>query len=118
MYSDLAKELKKNIEVMTGMFEANNLQVLKFSVRPRINEDDGNVTCKVLIELTAIEETGIPNSVDIKINLYDEDDELYLTSSAYVSNHSFNGYDTVSILCLDENVLMNAVKGRLYATKF
>ena len=115
MYEDLAKELKKNIEILHNMFEVNNLQILNLSVRPE-GEDDAD--CNILLEIASIEGNSIPCDLLIKINLYDEDDEIYMTNSEFVLKDKFSGYDTFSIYCFDNsNTLLKAVKGRLFITK-
>lgn len=115
MYENVAKELKKNIEVMTNTFEANNLQVLHLTVKP-YSEDDAD--CNILLELSTISGSALESDVSVKINLYDEDDELYLTNSETIYKSSFSGYDTVTINCYDDSkTLDKAVKGRLYLTR-
>lgn len=116
MYENLAKELKKNIEVMTNTFEANNLQLLHLTVKPYSEED---ADCSILVEVATISGTDIPrNGLNIKINLYDDNDELYLTEAYYINDESFSGYDTYEINCYDDSkTLKKAVKGRLYITR-
>lgn len=115
MYEDLARELKKHIDVLTPTFEANNLQVLQFNIKPNCDEE---ADCEIYVELSAIEGQGIPaNLLKLKINLYDDNDELYYVGSELIWQYQFAGYDTYVIDCNDPNLLTTAVKGRLYVVK-
>jgi hypothetical protein len=114
VYEDLAKELKKNIQIMTNTFEGNNLQVLNVSCRPTSST---SAHLDVYVELASIKGSKISTNVDIKINLYDSDGELLYCESQALFSCDFRGYDTLKILCYDDNTLNNATKGRLYAVR-
>lgn len=112
-YTPLAKELKKHIEIMESTFAANNLQVINIGCQDVF---DGDLL--VYVELATISETVLPNDISIKINLYDENGDIYMVGSHYVDKESFSGYDTITINCFDKSrVLEKAVKGRLFATR-
>ena len=114
MYEDLAKKLKKNIEVMENTFSSNNLQIMNLNVRPCGNDD---ADCDILVELSTIDGGNINNSVNIKINLYDESNDLYAVEEFYIDECEFTGYDTIKISCYnDEETLKKVVKGRIYVT--
>lgn len=114
-YESLAKELKKNIQVMETTFAANNLQVLNVGCKPC---GDNDADLDVYVEIASISGSSLENDVDIKINLYDEDGELYMTDDTYVDSDTFAGYDTLTIQCYDSrHTLEQASKGRLYATR-
>lgn len=115
MYEDLAKQLKKNIEIMENTFTVNNLQILNLNVRPAGVED---ADFDILIELATINGNSIPSSVDIKINLYNEDGDLYSLEETWIDEDTFSGYDTVKIMCGNcDMTLKKVVKGRIYATR-
>lgn len=111
---NLAKTLKENIIVIQNTFD-NNIKVLKIGVKP-YSEDDSDM--QLLLEIESIDGGNLANSIDIKINLYDKDDELYQVNSSYLDEDVFCGYDTVVINCYDDGqTLQKAVKGKLYVTK-
>lgn len=115
MYEKLAKNLKKNIEVLENTFEMNNLQILNFSVQA-CGEDDAD--CNIYIELATIKGTKIPDSIEVKINLYDKEDELFMVESREIYEDDFRGYDTITLNCYrDNNTLKKVKKGRLYVVK-
>ena len=116
-YTDVAKELKKNIQILTSSFEQNNLQILNLTCKPSSYGNDFDM--EVLVEIASIEGARIPSHLYIKINLYDEDGELFSTNETLVEADTFNGYDTVVICCSDNNsrTLDVAVKGRIYVTR-
>lgn len=114
-YIDLAKELKKHFDVVENTFEHNNLQLIRFSVKP-YSEDDAD--CSIIVEFSSLEGTTIPESIYIKVNLYDEDDDIYLAECAFVNCERFDGYDTVSIIMDDDGkTLMKAKSGRMFITR-
>lgn len=108
----LARELKKNIEIIDRSFEANNLQIMQMSVQP-CGEDDAD--CNIYLELSTISGNTIPNDIVIKINLYDEDEELFMVEECPIDKDDFNGYDTFRILCYRDSTTLKYVnRGRLY----
>lgn len=111
----LAKELKKNIQIMTNTFESNNLQVLNIGCKPYSDNDSD---FDLYVELAAISGSDLKYSCKAKINLYDEDNELYMTKEEDIYKDDFSGYDTITISCYDNRkTLKIATKGRLYLTK-
>ena len=114
-YNDLAKELKKNTDVVESTFEKNNLKLLRFRYRP-YGEDDAD--CVLLIEFSADEGLEIPNSLFIKVNLYDDNDDIYLTDNTYINAETFSGYDTKALYLTDDsNALLRAKAGRIFVTR-
>lgn len=114
-YRNLAKKLQKNIQIVTSTFESNNLQVLNMACKP-YGDDDADLY--VYVELASINGSAVPSTLQVKINLYTADDELYMTEYSYVLEHKFTGYDTITICCSDDShVLEIATKGRLYVTR-
>ncbi len=114
-YTPLAKELKKHIEIIESTFAANNLQVISLGCKP-YEENDADL--RVNIEIATISGSEIPSDLQIKINLYDEDDDLYMTNYIVMNKDKFSGYDTITINCYDNShVLEKAVKGRLFVTR-
>lgn len=115
MYEKSAKNLKKNIEILENTFEMNNLQILNFSVQA-CGKDDAD--CSIYIELATIKGTKIPDSVDVKVNLYDKEGELIMVEYTTICEDSFRGYDTITIGCYrNQDILQKAVRGRLYVVK-
>ena len=114
-YNPLAKELKKHIEIMESTFSANNLQVINIGCKP-YEDNDGDL--RVFVEIASITGSEISCDLNIKINLYDEDDYLYTTKSATVLKGRFSGYDTITITFFDNShTLERAVKGRLFVAR-
>ena len=112
MYKNLARELKKNTDVMEMTFKKFNLQVLQFTYRPYDEED---ADCYLVIEVATISGNKISRGGHIKVNLYDENGEIIDTASAYIDEDEFGGYDTFRILICDEGrMLIEAKTARIY----
>ena len=115
-YADVAKNLKKNIQIITSTFEQYNLQILSVACKP-CSEHDPDL--QVFIELASIKGASIPDNLEVKINLYDAEGDLYLSSSCIVLADKFNGYDTIELVCADDSRALDiAEKGRLYVTRW
>ncbi|GEM_PF-3484501 len=115
-YSDLANELRKNMDILESTFEQNNLQLLRYTLRP-YSDDDAD--CVLLIEFASLEKYHSPDGrLTIKANLYDKNDDLYLTSSHNIYLSDFSGYDTVELDLYDnQRTLLNAKSGRIFVTR-
>lgn len=116
-YADNAKQLKKNIQIMTKTFEKNNLQVLNIACKP-YGENDGDLA--LYVELSTIEGDSIEEDVELKLNLYDSEGALYTNGclSETIYEDEFCDYDTIIMHCYDEgHILDNAKKGRLFASR-
>ena len=115
MYEKLAKNLKKNIEILENTFEVNNLQVLNVSVQA-CGEDDAD--CEIYVELVTIKGSKIPESLNVKINLYDKEDDSLMVPTVSIYENEFRGYDTIQFNCYRDNSTLKKVKkGRLYVVK-
>lgn len=114
-YIPLAKKLKKHIEIMESTFAANNLQVINIGCKPASNIG-GDL--EVYVEIASVTGSNLPFSLYIKINLYDDNDDLFMTKESFIRDDRFNGYETITIYCNDSHVLDKAVKGRLFVTRF
>ena len=80
------------------------------------SDDDADLT--VYVELASMEGSSIPCDLALKINLYTENDELYMAKHVYIEEDIFDGYDTVTIECYDsKHTLERAKKGRLYVVR-
>ena len=113
-YANAAKELKKNIQIMSSTFERNNLQVLNVACKPYGNND---ADLRLFVEIASIEGDTIPADLNLKVNLYDADGDLYLLESSYLDSDSFQGYDTIEISCYDSGHTLDIARtGRLYVT--
>jgi hypothetical protein len=113
-YSEIAKQLKRNIQIMDNTFSANNLKVLDIACKPCADDD---ADFDLYVEISSITGNTIPNDVCIKINLYDKDDELYLSDDTTIFKEYFTEYDTVKISFYDSfHTLDVAKRGRLYVT--
>lgn len=114
MYEDLAKNLKKNIEIMTPTFINNNLQIINTGMK-RLSREDGDFD--YLIEISSITGGSIKRDLYINLNLYNSDGEIIFHDFVVVNRETFQGYDTISMCCyLDGEALLLAVKGRLYCS--
>lgn len=115
MYLDLAKELKKNTDVMEVTFKRFNLKVLQYSYRP-YSDDDAD--CELIIELTTIDGDTLFDSASIKINLYDEEGDIFFTNDYYIDSEEFVGYDTFKItLYNNSRTLILAKSARIYMSQ-
>lgn len=114
-YINLAKELRNNIMIMTSTFENNNLQVLNIGCRPYADDDADLI---LYVELASITGTTIPSNLYVKVNLYDSDENIYMTCSENINIKSFCGYDTIEINCYDSShTLITAKSGKLYVVR-
>ncbi len=112
---DFAKNLRKNIEVMTNTFDENNLQCLNIGCK--YIDDMKEPYLKILVEMSTINGPVEDDYLELKINLYDEDGDLFYTNSSSVE-YGMSGFDTLEISCGDKkNDLRRATKGRLYVAR-
>lgn len=112
-YQKLAKELKKNTEVMEAMLKACGLQILSFSFQP-FGDDDAD--CILIMELSTDGKKKFKGA-ELKVNLYDEDGEIFVNKSTTIYSWSFIGYDTEKIaLCYGKKALLKAKRARIFAT--
>ena len=115
MLNDLARELKKNTDVLDMTFKKYNLQVLQFAYRPF---DDNDADCSLLIEVASVEGNSIEKSVRIVVNLYDEDGEIYMSERQPIFNYDFAGYDTYVIqLYNNGRTLKEAKSARIFVSR-
>ena len=114
-YKAAASRLRKNIQIMTNTFEKNNLHVLNVGCKPY---DDDDADLQVYVELESMDGESIPSNLYVKINLYDDEGNLYMIEDSLITASKFDGYDTIEINCYDSShVLEIAKSGRLYVVK-
>lgn len=120
MYEDLKNELKKNFEVLENTFEKIGLQLVNFGLQNPpsgqrvLNVEDADFD--VLVEVTLKNSEDLKKNVVIRVNLYNQDDELIFTNDGRINKDTFIGYDTIRITCWSANdMLKKAVKGRMFA---
>lgn len=115
MYIDLARELKRNTDVMEATFRKNNLKILQFSYQPYADDD---ADCEMLIEIGTINDEDLTENVQVKVNLYNEYGEIYDTKSDVIIARNFDGYDTLKIhLYNNSRTLIEAKSARVYVSK-
>ena len=114
MYEDLAKKLKKNIEIMTPTFEKNNLKIINTGMR-RVGSYDGDF--EYLMEISSIKGSSIKRNLYVNLNLYNIDGDIILHEFSLIDSETFQGYETISIFCtLDGEALPLAANGRVYCS--
>lgn len=115
MFIDLAKELKKNTDVMDFTFAKFNLKVLQYAYHP-YSDDDAD--CELIIEIATIDGNAMTDSSSVKINLYDENGDIFFTTEEYIMEEDFAGYDTFKIkLYNNSRTLLEAKSARIYMSK-
>ena len=115
MYIDLARELKRNTDVMETTFRKHSLKILQFSYQP-YSDDDAD--CEMLIEIGTIKDEDLTENVLVKVNLYNEYGEIYDTSSKMILADDFDGYDTLKIhLYNNGRTLIEAKSARVYLSR-
>ena len=62
-YSEIAKQLKRNIQIMDNTFSANNLKVLDIACKPCADDD---ADFDLYVKVSSITGNTIPNDVCIK----------------------------------------------------
>ena len=65
MYANLAKELKKNTDIMEMTFKKFNLRVLQYSYHPYSDKD---ADCELIIELVTMDGDSMTDNASIKVN--------------------------------------------------
>ena len=120
MYEDLAKELKKNTQVIESTFSRFNLKVLQVAYQPYAEDgdDEPDADCDLLVELASLNGNPMPSNGHIKINLYDENGDLIYHDDHMVFAEGFAGYDTYSFM-LSHNckTLLVAKSAKVYMSK-
>ena len=120
MYEDLAKELKKNTQVIESTFSKFNLKVLQVAYQPYAEDgdEDPDADCDLLIELTSINERPMSGDGHVKINLYDENGDLIYHDNHMIFAEKFAGYDTYSfMLSHDCKTLRIAKSAKVYMSR-
>lgn len=113
-FADKAKELKKNIRIVKETFDDYDIEVLNIGCRA-FSDKDADVV--VLVEISRKSKEEMDTNLNLKVNLYDKDKELYLTGEKFVP-YTFTGYDTISIECKDhKNALKTAFTGKVYVSQ-
>lgn len=113
-FADKAKELKKNIRIVKETFDDYDIEVLDVGCRA-FSDKDADVV--VLVEISRKSKEEMDTNLNLKVNLYDKDKELYLTGEKFVP-YTFTGYDTISIECKDhKNALKTAFTGKVYVSQ-
>lgn len=115
MYSEIAKELKNNTEIIQSTFDKFKLNIIQFVYKP-YSENDAD--CILIIEVSSCEGEDVTENAYIKINLYDDEGSIIMTQSHYISAEDFAGYDTFEILLYkDGKTLDEAKSAKLYMSK-
>ncbi len=110
-----AKELKNKTTILENTLEKFNLKIIQFAFR-KYEEDDYDA--ELIVELQSIKGDKIPESADIKINLYDEAGDIFLTKSYTISKTQFAIYDTYRIPLYDDcKLLLRAKSAKIFMTK-
>ena len=81
----------------------------------RIDEDTGNLD--LLVEIEDESGFGIDHDLHLKVNLYNEDEEIIYSGGEYIYEDDFDGYDTVRIHMEEDGLAFNAVRCKIYMTK-
>jgi len=109
----IAKNLKKNVDVVESTFSQNNLQVINYGFCEI--EKSGNMV--LIVEITSINGNSINSRVDVKANFYDEDGVIIYSGRTGVYEEEFAGYDTLRIYLSEDGLAFNAAKCRLFAVR-
>lgn len=100
---------------MTPTFNKANLEVLEIIYHP-YSDDDAD--CELLIELQSLNNEDLPFDITIKVNLYDDNGNLFYTGEEYVSEDDFMGYYTFKInLYNNSRTLYEAKSAKVYISK-
>ena len=96
-------------------FRRFDLEILQYSYHP-YSEDDAD--CELIIELSTIIGDTLPDSASLKINLYNDEGEIFLNEEYYISSESFFSYDTFKISLYDNaKTLITAKSARIYMSQ-
>lgn len=115
----MSKENIKNqpnidIEIVNSTFEKNNLQVLGQGF---CNIDTEFGTMSLLVEIASINNTKIKQDLFLKVNCYDERNNIIYSTDECIDETSFDGYDTLELCLLDDNLVFKTKKCRIYITR-
>ncbi len=120
MYEDLAKELKKNTQIIQTTFNKFNLQVMQVGYRPYAEDgdDDPDADCDFMVEISSLDNGPMKSNAYIKINLYDENGDLIDHDNKFINADEFTGYDTFKIMMAnDSKTLIRAKSAKVYMSK-
>ncbi len=113
MYEDLAKELKRNTQIIQSTFNAFNLQVLQVGYHPYGVEDDSeesDADCDCLVEVSALNDGPMTHDAYLKVNLYDENGDLISHDYSLIQAEGFSGYDTYKVMLINDSKTLRIAK--------
>lgn len=115
-YKNNAIELKKNIEVLDNTFSKFGLKILNVGGLDYAEFLGGN-GIKFFVEIMSDEDIDSDDYLQLKINVYDENDDLISMGSTGIDMSEFSGYDTVDLVVFADDIFERAVKARVYLAK-
>ncbi len=109
----IIQNLNSHTDIIEATFTNNNLKVI------------GTGFCSVgddgwlgfLIELVTLQGSSIKSNVDIKINMYSNDNTIIYSKAETIYSDYFSGYDTIHIYLNERNLAFEATRCRIFATK-
>jgi len=110
----IAKNLNKNVEVITQSFDNYGIEVLSYGFC-KINEETGWLD--LMVEIEDESGFGLEDDLQLKVNLYDEEGDIIYSDSEYIYEDEFDGFDTVHFHLSEDGLAFNADRCRLYMTK-
>ncbi|WP_027728635.1 hypothetical protein [Treponema sp. C6A8] len=106
---EIKKYLKSIVEIKQPTFDSFAIKLTNFAFSQI--EDDG------WFEFNYELEGQLEESVYIKLNFYDEDNNLLYTDKDFICNDDFSGFDTSTIALHEKNLAFNTKKILVYVTK-
>ena len=110
----IAKNLNKRVDVVESSFDNYGITVVTYGFC-KIDEETGSLD--LLVEIEDESGFGIDQDLHLKVNLYDEDEEIIYSGGEYIYGDDFDGYDTIRIHMDEDGLAFNAVRCRIYMTK-
>ena len=91
----IINSLNKNVDVLESTFEKYNLQVINYGF---CGIDISNGWMQLLVEIASIDGSVLSDDINIKVNLYDEQNTIIYSQDIYVDQNDFSGYDTADLI--------------------
>lgn len=110
---NLKVQLNSCVEIIENTLNDLNLQVVGYGV----GDIYGDGWYDFMIEITSISNTSIQNNVEIKLNVYDQNNFIIANEYVSIYKEDFSGYDTQKFYLHSDNIAFNTQKIRIFAVK-
>lgn len=110
---NLRVQLNNCVEILENTLNDLNLQIINYGIS-NIDEDGWY---DVILELVSVTNVSIAQNVEIKLNIYEENNSIIATEYKTIYKNDFSGYDTIKFCLQINNLAYNTSKIRVFAVK-